>query len=122
MSEQAKAAGTGRESIDLEQILHWVLLIGVTVSIGVMLVGLLLLALHPAQTAHQTTPIRQAFVLALKGDPGAVLTVGIILLMATPAIRVVTCLIGFLAERDWLYGGVALLVAMVLAFSIFVAA
>lgn len=121
MSEQSRAAEPERGRVDLETALHYVLLIGVTVSIAIMLLGLVLLAFNPTQTARHTVPISQAFPRAFQGDPGAVLTVGIILLMATPALRVVTCLIGFLAERDWVYSGVALLVALVLTVSIFVA-
>ncbi len=122
MSNENVKAAKRPGHIDLDHILHWVLLIGVVVSISVMLLGLVLLALNPASASHQTGSIPQAIDGALHGNPAEVLTVGILLLMATPAVRVVTCLIGFLAERDWLYTFVAIAVTLVLVFSIFVAA
>jgi len=115
-------AAEGRTGFDLDRVLHWVLLIGVMASIIVMVLGLFLLALNPAEAIHRTGGIPQTIDGALHGNPIAVMTVGILLLMATPALRVVTCVLGFLAERDWVYASVALAVALVLTFSIFVAA
>ncbi|MHB8946699.1 MAG: DUF1634 domain-containing protein [Bacillota bacterium] len=116
------AAERKRVDVDLNHILHYVLLIGVMVSIGVMLLGLVLLAFNPGAASHQTGPIVATVGAAFHGNPMAIITVGILLLMATPAVRVVTCLIGFLAERDWVYTAVAVAVALVLTFSIFIAA
>lgn len=122
MSNENAKAVEKRIDVDLNHILHYVLLIGVGVSIAVMLIGLVLLAFNPGAASHQTGPMGAAVASALRGNPTAIITVGIILLMATPAIRVVTCIIGFLVERDWLYTGIAVAVAVVLAISMFIAA
>ncbi len=122
-NENAKAAAERkRVDVDLNQILHYVLLVGVMASIAVMLLGLVLLFFNPGAASHHTGPIVATVVAAFHGNPMAIITVGILLLMMTPAIRVVTCIIGFLVERDWAYTAIAVAVALVLTFSIFVAA
>lgn len=43
---------------------------------------------------------------------------GVLMLIATPIARVVFAALGFLAQRDWLYAGVSLLVLLLLAYSL----
>jgi uncharacterized membrane protein len=47
-------------------------------------------------------------ILTLRGR--AIIQAGIILLIATPVIRVLFSMLGFLLEKDWLYTGISLLV------------
>jgi uncharacterized membrane protein len=46
------------------------------------------------------------------GSGKSIIEVGIYLLVLTPILRVVTSMILFAIERDWLYAGVTLLVLM----------
>ena len=43
---------------------------------------------------------------------------GVLALIVTPVARVVFAALGFLAQRDWLYAGVSLLVLFLLAYSL----
>jgi len=55
---------------------------------------------------------------ALHGDGASVIQFGLLLLIATPILRVVFALVGFLIERDWLYSVVSLLVLAILIYSL----
>jgi uncharacterized membrane protein len=55
---------------------------------------------------------------ALALDSRGLIQLGILLLMATPVIRVVFSVAGFALQRDLLYVAVTLIVLLVLAFSI----
>ena len=43
---------------------------------------------------------------------------GLLLLIATPIVRVIFSIFGFARQRDWLYVGIALLVLLLLLFSL----
>lgn len=53
------------------------------------------------------------------GDPGAMIQLGILLLIATPVARVAFAFVAFAVERDWLYVVVSLTVLAVLLGSLF---
>ncbi|HEX3436201.1 MAG TPA: DUF1634 domain-containing protein [Pseudacidobacterium sp.] len=52
------------------------------------------------------------------GDSGAVIQLGLLLLIATPIARVVFAVLGFSLERDWFYVLVSLIVLGVLMYSL----
>jgi uncharacterized membrane protein len=56
---------------------------------------------------------------ALRLDGLAVIEVGLLLLVATPVLRVAFSVYGFLRERDYIYVGMTLFVLAVLIFSLF---
>jgi uncharacterized membrane protein len=65
---------------------------------------------------HAVGPvIRQAFHL----DSRAIIQLGLLLLIATPVVRVAFSIAAFALERDWLYVWVALIVFAILMFSLF---
>ena len=65
---------------------------------------------------HAVGPvIRQAFHL----DSRAIIQLGLLLLIATPVVRVAFSIAAFALERDWLYVCVALIVFAILMFSLF---
>ncbi|MCX6544895.1 MAG: DUF1634 domain-containing protein [Acidobacteria bacterium] len=89
---------------DLERILGRVLLIGSTLSTIVLAVGLTLAVLWPAHAA------------------GAwLLRAGLVILMATPALRVLVSVFEYASRRDWLFAGLTATVLLVLAGSLLVA-
>ncbi len=55
------------------------------------------------------------------GRPRALLSAGLILLMATPAARVVLSSISYFRRRDWLFAALTLIVALQLLASVIVA-
>lgn len=56
---------------------------------------------------------------AAAGKPYAIIGLGILLLIATPVVRVALSVFFFLAQRDWLYVGITLFVLGVLLVSLF---
>lgn len=102
---------------------HWVhltLLTGLVASSLLMLVGLVALMVN-----HQPRPVKLPVKLedllrhALVGDGLAILDLGLLLLMLTPALRVMVLGVGWLQEREWRFAMVALIVLALLATSVF---
>ena len=123
----------------MERLISAVLRGGVLLSAAVILFGVLLLALtretgyalllphhlsdilafHPA-TGPGYFPTAPATVLrgALAGKPYAIIGLGMLLLIATPVVRVALSVVFFLVERDWLYVGITVFVLTVLLLSL----
>ena len=135
-------ASDGREPITrMELMISHVLRGGVLVSAAVILYGLALvaatrdtgyapiqphhlpdiLAFHPA-AGPGYFPTAPATVLqaALAGKPYAIIGLGMLLLIATPVLRVALSVVFFLAQRDWLYAGITVFVLAVLLLSLIV--
>ncbi|HUX87554.1 MAG TPA: DUF1634 domain-containing protein, partial [Chloroflexota bacterium] len=110
----------------LETIVSLVLRFGVLLSLGVIAIGtILLFFVDPANavvpTSGTPTPQNPADVLAAVGQlqPTAVIQVGLMLLIATPVIRVAVSVFAFLIEEDFVYTLVTLFVLSVLLLSFF---
>lgn len=70
---------------------------------------------HPAPAG--LVSIRGVVHGAFTGDQAYIIQLGLLILIATPVIRVLTCAIGFTLERDWTYAIVSLIVLAFLMFS-----
>ena len=113
----------------MQLIIGWVLRLGVFISIGIVFFGgIIYLYRHGYETAdYSTFKGISAFVqnaggiihgiLTFKGP--AIIQLGIILLIATPVIRVMFSAIGFMLEKDYLYTGITLLVLLIIGLSMF---
>ncbi len=105
-------------------IIGWVLQGGVILSAAVIALGVLLELLQPNKFAPQQL---QAFphsfgqvwtgVLALQ--PQAVIALGLLLLIATPVLRVAVSIAAFAVEHDWRFVVITTVVLLILLFSIF---
>ena len=128
---------------DVERVVSRVLLIGGSLAVVVMLVGLVALEIHAARTAH---PLDVAHVVENREagrasdvfvslpqvgralghrppDPVAIITAGIVVLLATPSAALIVALIAFTRRHDRGYAVVcaALLVALLFGFLLNVA-
>ena len=130
----------GMEPISrMELLISYVLRAGVLLSGSIIFLGILLFALthntgyapilphHLADllTFHQAVgpgffPTAPAAVVhgALAGKPYAIIGLGMLLLIATPVVRVALSVVFFLVERDWLYMGITMFVLAVLLLSL----
>lgn len=111
---------------DIQTIIGWVLRVGVFLSIAVCICGAAVyLFAHGHDIAHygrfngvpasiQAGELIKS-IAALKGR--AIIQTGIILLIATPIMRVLFSAIGFAAERDYLYTGITILVLLIIFIS-----
>jgi uncharacterized protein len=116
--QAAKAAGTTYIMIG------WILQGGVILGAIIILVGLLMMSLQPDKFAPQklqTFPqtFGQGWTELLKLNPQAVIALGLLLLVATPVMRVAVSIFAFALERDWWFVVITTLVLLILLFSIF---
>jgi uncharacterized membrane protein YfcA/uncharacterized membrane protein len=116
--QPAKAANSTYNMIGL------VLQGGVLLSAMVILIGLLLESLKPDKFAPQKLQIfpqtfGQVWTGLLAFHPQAVITLGLLLLIATPVVRVAVSILAFAVERDLRYVVITTLVLLILLFSIF---
>ncbi len=117
------------EDYSLEQLLGRVLQIGVLVSAAVVILGgILFLPAHAhwvpsfgvfngAREELRSVPGAVHEVLGLQAD--ALVQLGFVLLIATPLLRVVFSLFGFIVRKDWFYTVVSLIVTGVLVAGLF---
>ncbi len=114
---------------DMQSVIGWVLRIGVYLSIGfVVFGGIFYLYRHGHSIANHSafkgvpdfistgSGIIQG-VITFKGQ--AIIQAGIILLIATPIIRVACSAVGFILEKDYLYTCITLLVLLIIFISLF---
>lgn len=112
---------------DIQSAIGWVLRIGVFLSIGIVLFGgTVYLYRHGNEIADYHTfkgvPdfVRTGAdilhgILTFRGR--AVIQGGIVLLIATPIIRVLFSAVGFILEKDYLYTGITILVLLIIFIS-----
>jgi uncharacterized membrane protein len=114
---------------DMQEIIGWVLRAGVFISmIVVFFGGIVYLYRHGQSTAdyHEFKGVPD-FVSSFSGIMNGILTfrgraiiqAGIILLIATPVIRVLFSTIGFILEKDHLYTAISLIVLFIIIISAF---
>jgi uncharacterized membrane protein len=112
----------------LDYILNLVLRIGLFFSLALILCGGFLFFLkngseivdyrffdgEPANYRNLKEIIKASFTM----DPFAIILSGIVVLIATPVLRVISCLIIFIAERDTIYIIVSLAVLCILLYAL----
>lgn len=144
MSEREKGVAPAEPEplTAMESAIAFALRAGVFLSAVVILVGVLrfgltrdtgyakvlphhlpdLLAFHQSSgPGYFPTSIRAVVSGAIAGKPYAIIALGLLLLIATPVARVALSVLFFLAQRDWVYVGITLLVLGVLLLSFWTA-
>lgn len=111
----------------MQAIIGWILRAGVFISMAIVFVGGLLYIIRHGQGVadYHTFKGIPAFVhspqgiingiLEFRGQ--AIIQAGIVLLIATPVVRVVFSAIGFVLEKDYLYVGITMVVLLIIFFS-----
>jgi uncharacterized membrane protein len=116
--EQEKRISKPQQDM-MAAIIGWILQGGVIVSAAVILFGILLLPFRPGGLTPQrleTFPHSLGAVwTGLTGlHPQAFITLGLLLLIATPVMRVAVSVVAFAIERDRLYVVITLIVLAIL--------
>jgi uncharacterized membrane protein YfcA/uncharacterized membrane protein len=106
-------------------IIGWVLQGGVLISAAVIVIGLILMALEPNKYSPEKLLIfphsfAQVGAELLAFRPESVIMLGLLLLIATPVLRVAVSIAAFGIERDRKYVVITTIVLVILLFSIFV--
>lgn len=111
-----------RAELIISQVLRW----GVVLSAVIIAVGVVAFYVRyssaAARTNHdQTYPHSPVTVLAglAHGDPLAIIMLGLLVLLATPFMRVLVSIGAFALERDWIYVGITVTVLVILLISFF---
>lgn len=112
---------------DIQSIIGWILRTGVLLSMLIVAFGgVVYLYRHGhsvisyvqfkgvPEFVHTPSGIWHG-ILTFRGR--AIIQAGIILLIATPVLRIIVSGIGFILEKDYLYTGISLLVLLIIIFS-----
>jgi uncharacterized membrane protein len=109
---------------DMQSVIGWILRAGVLVSMSVVFIGGVVYLYRHGQTHVDYSTFKGVpdFVGSIGGILNGIITgrgraiiqAGIILLIATPIIRVVFSAIGFVMEKDYLYLGITILVLLII--------
>lgn len=105
-------------------LIGWILQGGVILSASVIVFGLILLFFHSGgitaqRLLHFPQTLGEVWTGLLVLQPQAVITLGLLLLIATPVMRVAVSIVVFLLEHDRRYVVITLLVLTILLISIF---
>jgi uncharacterized membrane protein len=111
-------ARAARERRDLNEIVHRVLVFGLAVSTALMLVGLGLDLLRHREVPTAVPDFGEVFSRVAALRPSGFLALGLLVLVATPILRVVGSICAFLHERDWRYAAITFLVLLVVTISL----
>ena len=111
---------------DMQAIIGWVLRIGVILSLSIVFIGgAMYLYRHGESVSDYSKFIGVPNFVQLNGIiPGilnlrgrSIIQAGIILLIATPIVRIIFSTISFVLEKDYLYIGISLLVLLIIILS-----
>jgi uncharacterized membrane protein len=112
----------------LEMAIGMMLRVGVSVAAAVILIGGILYLSHPGAAAPdyrrfhaapaEALSIHGTFAGVARGSSLSIIQLGVLLLIATPVVRVVFALVGFVREGDRLYAWVSAVVLAILVFSL----
>lgn len=107
-----------QERRDLDEVVHRVLVIGLVLSTALMLAGAGLELARGTALPETVVGLGQVLPRVAALRPSGFLALGLLVLIATPILRVVGSIAAFLYERDWRFAGVTGLVLLVMLVSI----
>lgn len=102
----------------LNRWVRLVLVIGMWCSMLLLIAGLSWYALAPSATNVTLGPM-EAIDAILRGDSIGLIDLGILFLIATPLVRILTALAVFAQTREWKFVMVSVLVLVIIALAIF---
>jgi uncharacterized membrane protein len=112
---------------DMQQIIGWILRLGVISSMLIVIIGgCFYIFRHGNETVHYSKFVGVPEFVASPGGiwhgiltfrGRAIIQAGIVLLIATPVVRIIFSTIGFVLEKDWLYTAISIIVLSVIVFS-----
>jgi len=103
----------------LAAALSRLLLSGLSLAIALLLVGVILTVARPGGPVSHVSSITGLPRALGAFEPGGFFDLGLLVLLATPAARVVALLLAFTRRRLWLFSAVSVMVLLVLALSAF---
>jgi uncharacterized membrane protein len=113
--EEIQQAKTRR---DLNEVVHNLLIVGLIISTVLMLTGLGLDFALGREVPNSIPNLGEILGRIAALRPSGFLSLGLLVLIATPIFRVVSSIIVFIYERDWRYMIVTMIVFAVVLFSV----
>lgn len=107
-----------RQRRNLNDVVHGVLLFGLSVSTLLMLLGLALDLFRHRDVPTAVPGFVDVFRRVMELRPSGFLALGLLVLVATPILRVIGSVFAFLYERDWRFAGITFLVLVVVSLSL----
>jgi uncharacterized membrane protein len=114
---------------DMQVVIGWVLRAGVFLSMTIVIIGGIIYLYRHGHSIVNYSEFKGIpnFIHSFSGIINGILTfrgraiiqAGIILLIATPVIRVAFSAIGFILEKDYLYTGITFIVLLIIFISAF---
>lgn len=102
----------------INALVHWLLIIGLTAAAVCMVTGVVLGIITARGLPDAMVPLSDLVTELLLFNPAAFLSLGLLLLIATPILRVAGSIFGFAIERDWRYTLITLIVLLIVLLSI----
>ncbi len=102
----------------MNRTMYLVLVSGMALSFCIMIVGLALYALAP--TEGTTLPLDRMLEGIGRGDPIAIIDLGIVILIATPFVRILAAGITFWMEKDYRFVGISVFVLLMIVLAVFI--
>jgi uncharacterized membrane protein len=102
----------------IERTVRWILLCGIAVSVALMAAGLVLGVARGAALPRGVVPLAEIFRGLAALRPAAYLSLGLIVLIGTPFVRVAGSLVVFVRARDRRYVLVTASVLLVMCVSV----
>jgi len=111
-------AQTAQERRDLNEVVHGVLILGLLISTALMIAGVGLDLFAQRELPTSVPDIGNVINRVLVLRPSGFLALGLLVLIATPILRVIGSIGAFVYARDWRFAGVTTLVLVVLLVSL----
>ena len=108
-----------REAPPLNRNIRLVLQAGMLSSLALLVAGLVWYALAPSGTDF-TLGLSESINAILNGDPVGLICLGLMLLIATPLLRILVALGTFLQMREWKFVAVSIAVLLVITTAILI--
>jgi len=110
------------EKWQLNTYVRFVLVAGMVLSVSVMAIGLVWYAISPGDYPDVSLSPADIPGEISKGNPIAVLDLGILFLIATPLTRVITALVFYLLAKEMRMAGVSVVILIVIGIAVILGA
>lgn len=124
VTKSPESSSGGRDALlrQAELIISGVLRSGVLLSAGIIAVGVVLFYAKYLSTGGVSDhpyprTLGDVGTGLAHGDPLAIIALGLLVLLATPVLRVAVSIVTFAIERDWLFTAITALVLLILLVS-----
>jgi uncharacterized membrane protein len=111
-------AQTAQERRDLNEVVHGVLIVGLVISTVLMLAGVGLDFVYQRDLPTVVPDIGEVVSRVVALRPSGFLALGLLVLIATPILRVIGSIGAFIYEHDWRFASLTTLVLMILLVSL----